>query len=76
MGCPERFPACSDHCPKDARGEYGYKAWRADWDKIKKAEKEYKLQSREEFMRSETKEYHCQKYISSKRRRNIWKDKE
>jgi hypothetical protein len=26
--CPERFLACSDHCPKDARGEYGYKAWK------------------------------------------------
>lgn len=27
--CAERFLACSDHCPKDARGEYGYKAWKA-----------------------------------------------
>ena len=27
-GCTERFTACSDRCPKDARGEYGYKAWR------------------------------------------------
>ena len=26
--CPERFIACSDHCPKDERGEYGYKAWK------------------------------------------------
>jgi hypothetical protein len=26
-GCTERFIACSDHCPKDERGEYGYKAW-------------------------------------------------
>ena len=25
--CPERFTACSDKCPKDARGEYGYKTW-------------------------------------------------
>lgn len=24
--CPERFIACSDKCPKDLRGEYGYKA--------------------------------------------------
>lgn len=27
-GCTERFTACSDHCPKDARGAYGYKAWK------------------------------------------------
>lgn len=25
--CPERFTACSDRCPKDLRGAYGYKAW-------------------------------------------------
>lgn len=73
-GCSERFIACSDRCPKDARGEYGYKSWKADLAKIKQAEKEYKRQSREEFLRSETKEYHCQKYISSKYGRNIWKD--
>lgn len=27
-GCTERFLACSDRCPKDARGEYGHKAWK------------------------------------------------
>ena len=27
-GCTERFTACSDHCPKDERGEFGYKAWK------------------------------------------------
>lgn len=35
--CPERFLACSDRCPKDARGEYGYKAWR----EYEEAEKKY-----------------------------------
>ena len=39
--CPERFIACSDHCPKDERGEYGYKAWRADLEAEKKARTEY-----------------------------------
>ena len=39
--CPERFLACSDHCPKDERGEYGYKAWRADLEAEKKARTEY-----------------------------------
>lgn len=27
-GCTERFIACSDRCPKDARNEFGYKAWK------------------------------------------------
>ena len=35
--CPERFTACSDRCPKDARGEYGYKAWKAEMDAMKQA---------------------------------------
>jgi hypothetical protein len=37
--CPERFIACSDRCPKDARGEYGYKAWKAELAEFKKAMK-------------------------------------
>ena len=28
-GCTERFIACSDRCPKDKRGDFGYKAWKA-----------------------------------------------
>lgn len=39
--CAERFIACSDKCPKDARGEYGHKAWKADLQKIKDARKAY-----------------------------------
>ena len=35
--CPERFPACSAHCPKDERGEYGYKAWRVDFEAKRRA---------------------------------------
>lgn len=38
--CTERFIACSDRCPKDERGEYGYKAWmnyRAEVEKNRKA---------------------------------------
>ena len=27
LNCEERFRACSDKCPKDARNEYGYNAW-------------------------------------------------
>lgn len=34
--CPERFLACSDHCPKDERGEYGYKAWKERYEAQKK----------------------------------------
>ena len=35
--CPERFPACSGKCPKDARGDYGYKAWKTEQDAEKAA---------------------------------------
>lgn len=52
-GCPERFTACSDRCPKDARGEYGHKAWLADVHAQKAAEKEYKRSCKEDFIRSE-----------------------
>lgn len=31
MNCTERFIACSDKCPKDARGEYGHKAWKEQY---------------------------------------------
>ena len=53
MGCTERFIACSDRCPKDARGEYGYKAWKADYQKVKDAYKDYKRKKREDFLMSE-----------------------
>ncbi len=36
LGCTERFIACSARCPKDARGEYGYDAWKADLEAEKK----------------------------------------
>lgn len=55
--CPERFLACSDKCPKDARGEYGYKAWKAEFQKEKDARKEYKLLMREDYLRSEERIY-------------------
>ena len=51
--CTERFPACSDRCPKDARGEYGYKAWKADHQKAKDAEREYRRKRREDYLMSE-----------------------
>ena len=40
-GCSERFQACHDRCPKDERGEYGYKAWKNEIKRIKKAREEY-----------------------------------
>lgn len=39
--CTERFLACHDHCPKDERGELGYKAWKAETKRVKMARKEY-----------------------------------
>ena len=35
-GCTERFTACQDRCPKDARGDYGIKAWKAEIERVKK----------------------------------------
>ena len=39
--CAERFIACSDRCPKDARGEYGRAAWKAETERIKKNRDQY-----------------------------------
>ena len=39
--CTERFRACWDHCPKDERGEFGYKAWKAEIKRVNKAREEY-----------------------------------
>ena len=61
-GCTERFTACSDRCPKDERGEYGYKAWKADHRKMKAAEKEYNKLRYEEYMRSEQREYDQERF--------------
>ena len=44
MGCTERFTACSDRCPKDARGEYGYSKWRDALDAVEKNRQEYNKQ--------------------------------
>ena len=40
-GCTERFTACQDKCPKDARGEPGIMAWKAEIERVKKAKQEY-----------------------------------
>lgn len=48
-GCTERFQACHDHCPKDERGEFGYKAWKAEVKRVK--------QAREEYLKRNTKKY-------------------
>lgn len=55
--CTERFTACSDRCPKDARGEYGHKAWLVDYRKQEAAIKEYKRSQKEDFIRSEQCKY-------------------
>ncbi len=39
--CSEKFTACHDRCPKDERGEFGYKAWKAILEDIKKKRKAY-----------------------------------
>ena len=39
--CTERFTACHDRCPKDERGELGYKAWKSRLEEVNKRRKEY-----------------------------------
>lgn len=65
-GCEERFPACSARCPKDARGEYGYQAWLADYRKVQAAEAEYKKKRREDYLRSEECKTARENYVNSK----------
>ena len=66
--CPERFIACSDKCPKDLRGEYGYKTWLADVHKQQAVEKEYKAQRREDYLHSEECKDAQRTYSNSKTR--------
>lgn len=63
--CTERFPACSDKCPKDARGESGYKAWKAEYQKQQEAVKEYKMRRREDWMRGDLKTENQRKVINN-----------
>ena len=44
--CTERYTACHDHCER-------YKTWKAGVQKANAAEREFKAQMREDFMRSE-----------------------
>lgn len=41
IDCQERFTACSDRCPKDARGEYGKEAWKAEIARVKMEREKY-----------------------------------
>ena len=40
-GCTERFTACADRCPKDARGERGHKAYKAEILRVNRNRREY-----------------------------------
>ena len=42
-GCTEKFTACHDRCPKDLRGEYGYKAFREQIAKVKGERRKYDM---------------------------------
>lgn len=42
--CTERFIACSDRCPKDARGEYGRSAWKAEAERVNENRRQYAKQ--------------------------------
>lgn len=40
-GCTEKFLACHDRCPKDERGQYGYKVFRGRIQQVKDARRNY-----------------------------------
>ena len=39
--CAEKFLGCHSRCPKDERGELGYKAFKAEIDRVNAARAEY-----------------------------------
>lgn len=50
-GCTNRKPACSDHCPKDERGEYGHAAWLEEVRAEEAKKKEMRRQWKEDVRR-------------------------
>ena len=42
-GCTERFTACHDRCPKDERGQYGFKEYRNRIEQVKDARRQYEM---------------------------------
>ncbi len=72
--CSERFLACSDQCPKDARGEYGYHAWKAECQKAKDAEKDFKKKQREDYLMSEGCKYAKAQFARRKKGAKEWRD--
>ena len=61
--CSERFPACSDKCPKDARGEYGYKAWKAEQAAEKAALESLRYPTSDAYRQATRKShYRCHRY--------------
>ena len=41
FNCTERFTACSDRCPKDKRGEYGRKAYKAEIERVNQKRRDH-----------------------------------
>ena len=39
--CTEKFEACHGRCPKDARGEFGYAAWKKEVDRVNREREKY-----------------------------------
>ena len=66
-GCEDRQTACWDKCAK-------YAQWKADCQKIKDTEKEYKRQRREDYIRSEQCEAEKYNYARRKPRWNSWRE--
>ena len=61
-GCEDRHTACHDTCTK-------YADWKAECQRVKALEREYKRKWREDFLRSELCDTRKHNYIKSKVRR-------
>ena len=42
-GCAEKFLGCHSNCPKDKRGEYGYKAFQERIVQVKASRRSYDM---------------------------------
>ena len=47
--CGERHTACHDNCPKDMRGEYGYKHWKVDAQTVNDNRRSYAMERNEVY---------------------------
>lgn len=61
-GCEDRHPVCHDHCAK-------YAHWKAELQRVKALEREYKKRRSEDYRHSELYDERKHNYVKSKIRK-------